>query len=230
MYSAGGGAACTFSPESLKPSRTLPIAGLCDPATSLPALPWCSHPVQGFDPLAIWPVVSSVQRPYTACRPAGPGGYLTDVLSTRHRAGPHKEQLQARARQTHQAAATASGDAPGKLSPRRQNGRSCDCRRGHHPTGRWSLLFPGHLGQYRPIFRISLLCKQISMARRSSYVCRALEGSLFPQLMQRGALQRTLVGKEKPKSRVSFPHHQHRREMCRSSSELPTLIDPTLQR
>ena len=38
VYSAGGGAACTFSPESLKPPRTLPIAGLCDPATSLPPL------------------------------------------------------------------------------------------------------------------------------------------------------------------------------------------------
>ena len=181
---------CTFSPESLKPPRTLPIAGLCDPATSLPALPWCSHPVQGFDPLAIWPVVSSVQRPYTACRPAGPGGYLTDVLSTRHRAGPHKEQLQARARQTHQAAATASGDAPGKLSPRRQNGRSCDCRRSQHPTGRWP---PYHLTHHCPTFRTSLLCKQTSMALRSWYDCRALEVNPWPQLRPRGAGQSSLM-------------------------------------
>ena len=83
VYSAAGGAACTFSPtESLKPPPY--------PASVSPPRPWAplvQPPVQGGDPLAIWPVVSSVQPPYTACRPAGPGGYLTDVLSTRHRGG-----------------------------------------------------------------------------------------------------------------------------------------------
>ena len=94
--------------------------------------------MQGGNPLAIWPVVSSVQPPYTACRPAGPGGYLTDVLSTRHRGGSTQRTVagQGPAAPPGRGASTALGDAPGKLFPRRQNGRSCDCRRGEHPAGR----------------------------------------------------------------------------------------------
>ena len=122
-------------------------------------------------------------------------------------AAPHKEQLQARARQRHQAAgaSTALGDAPGKLFPRGQNGRSCDCRRGEHPTGRCPQTIPGHLIHHFPIFRTSLLCKQTSMALRFWYGCRALEGSPWGEWIQRGAGRSTLE-RERPKSRLPlFP-------------------------
>lgn len=193
--------------------------------------------VQGGNPLAIWPVVSSVQPPYTACRPAGPGGYLTDVLSTRHRGGSTQRTVagQGPAAPPGRGASTALGDAPGKLFPRRQNGRSCDCRRGEHPTGRCPKTIPGHLTHRCPIFRTSLHCKQTSMALRFWFGCRASEGSLWGEWRQRGAGQ-SKVERERPKSRLPlFPLLSSRalplrREMCPSSRELPTLTDQTLQR